>query len=123
MVSSSNSESRSASANRSNAQSSKSSNTNRSTSPSSVNRLTSSPKDKDLRTTVLKKQSKLAASSNVLTLGDSNEQKLYDSDDGTGDEDEEISQKVKLPKIDQFFKYARSENVHQYFYVYFFKNV
>ena len=109
MVSSSNRESRSASANRSNAQSSKSSNTNRSTSPS-VNRLTSSPKDKDLRTTVLKKQSKLAASSNVLTLGDSNEQKLYDSDDGTGDEDEEISQKVKLPKIDQFFKYARSEN-------------
>ena len=55
----------------------------------------------------MKKQSKLAASSNVLTLGDSNEQKLYDSDDGTGDEDEEISQKVKLPKIDQFFKYAR----------------
>ena len=56
----------------------------------------------DLRTTFLKKQSKLAASSNVLTLGDSNEQKLYDSDDGTGDEDEEISQKVKLPKIYQY---------------------
>jgi hypothetical protein len=92
---------------RSNAQSSGSSQRNRSASP--VNRLASAAKETDLRTTVLKNQSKKETASNLVILDESNEEQLYESGDGTGDE-EEIIQKVKLSKVDQFFKYSRTEN-------------
>ena len=100
-------ESRSDSQRRPNAQSWGSSQSNRSASP--VNRLASSAKEKDLRTTVLKNQSKKETASNMISLDESNDEHLYESGDGTGDE-EEVSQKVKLAKVDQFFKYSRTEN-------------
>ena len=80
----------------------------RSSSP--VNRLATTAKEKDLRTTVLTKQSNRDVSNQVSNSNESIKERLYDSDDNTGDEEEEITQKTKLPSIDHLFKHLRTDN-------------
>ena len=56
------------------------------------------------------KQSNRDVSNQVSNSNESIKDRLYNSDDNTGDEEEEITQKTKLPSIDHLFKHLRTEN-------------